>query len=72
VVRLGALLDSEGRSREGFLMQVGLAYGDAKDDLADYAATCAKLGLERLVLAPPLSRRSYRERLEAEARAFGR
>ena len=71
VGRLGALLDAEGRSRDGFAMQVGLAYGDAPDDLADYAASCAKLGLERLVIAPPVSRRSYRERLEAEARIFG-
>jgi probable F420-dependent oxidoreductase len=63
VATLDRLLAENGRSRNGFIMQTGVAHsGDA--DLADYAAACERAGMERLVLSLPISRRNYAAKLE--------
>ena len=71
VDRLVELLAAAGRSRDGFVVQVGVSHDGGTDELDDYVGTCARLGLDRVVLALPLSRRSFVSRLEQEASRLG-
>src|SRR5205807_1351058 len=61
---LRELLAAEGRESDGFVMQVGRqVYGDI-GEAADYARACEQLGIERLVLALPFSRRTFSAQLD--------
>jgi probable F420-dependent oxidoreductase len=67
VATLDRLLAENGRSRDGFVLQTGIFHGDGGEGLADYARAGADVGLDRLVLSLPLSRRSYASELERYA-----
>jgi probable F420-dependent oxidoreductase len=70
VQTIDKLLAANGRSRDGFVIQVGLAHGGG-DGLREYVSACASLGLDRVVLGLPLSRRSFASLLEQEAGVLG-
>jgi probable F420-dependent oxidoreductase len=61
---LEELLAANGRSRDGFVLQTGLFHGGDGDGLNDYMQACARLGLDRLVLGFPVSRRTFSTQLE--------
>jgi probable F420-dependent oxidoreductase len=71
VAILDGLLQANGRSRDGFVMQTGIqadASGTGEGvGLAEYAQACEQAGVERLVLALPLRRRTYESELEEYA-----
>jgi len=60
---LDALLKASGRSREEFVLQTGVQVEGSPDEAAEYARHCDRLGFNRLVLAAPISRRTFREQL---------
>ena len=64
---LDQLLAAAGRSRDGFVIQVGVQHAGGPDDAAEYARGCAQIGVDRLVLALPTSRRNFAELLEQYA-----
>jgi probable F420-dependent oxidoreductase len=70
VETLDALLKANGRSRDGFVLQTGLQHDGDDDKLAGYVKACERLGLDRLALALPLSRRTYAAQLEQYAGAL--
>ena len=72
LAELDAALARQGRSRgNGF--RVVLVTGPVADaaDLVAYAEAVAPLGVDEVVLGPPLSRRRYRAQLEELAALFG-
>jgi probable F420-dependent oxidoreductase len=75
VARCLASLDAElataGRTREGFVLQVGAQSAGPPEEVAAYARRCADLGVDRFVLAAVLSRRTFAGQLEDYATAFG-
>jgi probable F420-dependent oxidoreductase len=70
VATLDRLLKDNGRSRDGFVVQSGLAHSGSAEELTDYVKACEQVGLERLVLSLPLPRRSYSTGLEEYARTL--
>ena len=64
-------LDAAGRTRDGFVLQVGVQSAEPAQDVAAYARRCADLGVDRFVLAGGVSRRGFATRLEDYADAFG-
>ena len=74
ITRLDGLLTDAGRPPTGdgdFVVQVGLPTAGPPEDAAGYAKAAADLGVDRLVLAAPLPRRTFASGLEAYASAFG-
>lgn len=67
---LDARLSAAGRTRDGFVVQVG-RQAAPDEDLAAYASKCESLGVDRFVFAAGLSRRTYDERLADLAAGFG-
>ena len=59
VATLDRLLADNGRTRDGFVLQTGVFHGADGEGLTDYVKACADVGLERLVLSLPLSRRTF-------------
>jgi alkanesulfonate monooxygenase SsuD/methylene tetrahydromethanopterin reductase-like flavin-dependent oxidoreductase (luciferase family) len=70
IAELDRLLSAAGRSREGFVMQVGVQLMADPAEVADYARGCEKAGVDRLVVALPLSRRTFGDQLEQYAAAL--
>jgi alkanesulfonate monooxygenase SsuD/methylene tetrahydromethanopterin reductase-like flavin-dependent oxidoreductase (luciferase family) len=72
--RLSALdsaLAAAGRSRDGFLVQIGRQSSTSPADAAEYARRCDALGVDRFVLGIGMSRRTFAAQLEDHAAAFG-
>jgi probable F420-dependent oxidoreductase len=67
VATLDRLLADNGRSRDGFVLQTGVFHGAGGEGLTDYVKACADVGIERLVLSLPLSRRNFATELERYA-----
>jgi alkanesulfonate monooxygenase SsuD/methylene tetrahydromethanopterin reductase-like flavin-dependent oxidoreductase (luciferase family) len=58
-------LADQGRRRDdSYTLQVGYVHSGSDDDLATYVKAAERAGLDRLVLALPMSRRTYAARLE--------
>lgn len=68
---LDALLTENGRSRDGFILQVGLPHAGPAAEAAGYLRECERLGLDRMVLSTLISRRSFEAQLEEHAAALG-
>ena len=67
VATLDRLLADNGRTRDGFVLQTGVFHGAGGEGLTDYVKACADIGIERLVLSLPLSRRTFSSELERYA-----
>jgi probable F420-dependent oxidoreductase len=71
VATIDGHLAAQGRSRdENYTLQVGLPHSGSDDDLATYVKAAERAGLDRLVLALPMTRRTYATQLEHYAGAL--
>ena len=70
VATLDSLLAANGRSRDGFALQVGIQHAGPPADLEPYIKAMERVGVERLVIAAPISRRTYAAQLEDYATAL--
>jgi probable F420-dependent oxidoreductase len=64
LAELDALLAAEGRSRDGFVVQVGRPHGGAPADMAAYAKRCEELALDRLIISAPISWKTFAAQLK--------
>jgi probable F420-dependent oxidoreductase len=71
IAELDQLLAAEGRSRDGFVVQIGRQETVGPEEAAAYARGCQPLGVDRLVLAVPTSRRAFGDQLGQYAGALG-
>ena len=67
LAELDQLLEAAGRSRDGFVLQLGRPHGGAAGDLAAYADRCRGLGIGRFIVSAPISSRTYAEQLKEYA-----
>jgi probable F420-dependent oxidoreductase len=71
LARLHELLQEHDRDRDELKLNVGIPHNGSPDELAAYADHCRRAGIDELVLALPISRRTFKEQLETYARALG-
>lgn len=64
-------LDAHGRDRTEVKLNIGIPFKGEMSDLADYARECEKLGMDELIVAMGISRRTFVSQIEQMALALG-
>jgi probable F420-dependent oxidoreductase len=70
VAKLDGLLAAEGRSRDGFILQTGLPHFGDPSEIPAYLKEAERIGIDRIVLSVPISRRNYADQMAAYATAL--